>query len=60
MKTRKSMRIPFFYVTNEKEQSQYINMFKEGALTRSLCLLPWNSPFISHVEQKEGLGSCVH
>ena len=26
------MKIPVFYVTNEKEQSQYINMFKEEGM----------------------------
>ena len=45
-----------FYVTDEKEQSQYINMFKEEGL--DAVILPHNidSPFINHLEQKnEGL-----
>ena len=45
-----------FYVTNEKEQSQYINMFKKEGL--DAVILPHNidNPFISHLEQKnEGL-----
>ncbi len=45
-----------FYVTDEKEQSQYINMFKEEGL--DAVILPHNidSPFIGHLEQKnEGL-----
>jgi len=45
-----------FYVTDEKEQSQYINMFKQEGL--DAVILPHNidSPFISHLEQKnEGL-----
>ncbi|MBS6953827.1 MAG: molecular chaperone HtpG [Enterocloster asparagiformis] len=41
-----------FYVTNEKEQSQYINLFREEGI--DAVLLPHNidSPFISHMEQK--------
>lgn len=45
-----------FYVTDEKEQSQYINMFKNEGL--DAVILPHNidSPFIGHLEQKnEGL-----
>ncbi len=41
-----------FYVTNEKEQSQYINMFKAEGL--DAVILPHNidNPFIGHLEQK--------
>ena len=41
-----------FYVTNEKEQSQYINLFRQEGI--DAVLLPHNidSPFISHMEQK--------
>ena len=41
-----------FYVTNEKEQSQYINLFKEQGI--DAVILPHNidSPFISRMEQK--------
>ncbi len=41
-----------FYVTDEKEQSQYINMFKAEGL--DAVILPHNidSPFIGHLEQK--------
>ncbi len=41
-----------FYVTDEKEQSQYINMFKESG--QDAVILPHNidNPFISHEEQK--------
>ena len=45
-----------FYVTDEKEQSQYINMFKKEGL--DAVILPHNidSPFIGHLEMKnEGL-----
>ena len=41
-----------FYVTDEKEQSQYINMFKEAG--KDAVILPHaiDAPFISHLEQK--------
>lgn len=41
-----------FYVTNEKEQSQYINLFRQEGI--DAVLLPHNidSPFITHMEQK--------
>ena len=45
-----------FYVTNEKEQSQYINMFKEEGIDAVIIPAAIDNPFISHVEQKhEGL-----
>ena len=45
-----------FYVTNEKEQSQYINMFKEEGIDAVIMPAAIDSPFISHGEQKkEGL-----
>ncbi|MDO4275324.1 MAG: molecular chaperone HtpG [Eubacteriales bacterium] len=42
-----------FYVTDEVQQSQYINMFKEAG--KDAVILPHNidSPFISHLEQKD-------
>lgn len=41
-----------FYVTDEKEQSQYINMFKESG--QDALILPHNidNPFIGRLEQK--------
>ena len=41
-----------FYVTNEKEQSQYINLFKAEGI--DAVILPHNidNPFISRMEQK--------
>ena len=41
-----------FYVTDEKEQSQYINMFKSS--NQDAVILPHNidSPFVTHEEQK--------
>ena len=45
-----------FYVTSEKEQSQYINMFKEEGIDAVIMPAAIDNPFISHVEQKhEGL-----
>ena len=45
-----------FYVTNEKEQSQYINLFKEEGIDAVIMPAAIDNPFISHVEQKhEGL-----
>ena len=45
-----------YYVTDEKEQSQYINMFKEAGLDAVLMGHNIDSPFISQLEQKnEGL-----
>ena len=45
-----------FYVTDEKEQSQYINMFKEEGIDAVIMPAAIDNPFISHVEQKhEGL-----
>ncbi|MBQ6833022.1 MAG: molecular chaperone HtpG [Lachnospiraceae bacterium] len=41
-----------FYVTDEKEQSQYINMFKEAQLDAVILPNAIDSPFISHLEQK--------
>lgn len=42
-----------FYVTDEVQQSQYINMFKEAG--RDAVILKHNidTPFISHLEQKD-------
>ena len=45
-----------FYVTDEKEQSQYINMFREAGIDAVILPNPIDSPFMQHVEQKnEGL-----
>ena len=45
-----------YYVTDEKEQSQYINMFKEAGLDAVLLGHNIDSPFIGQLEQKnEGL-----
>ena len=39
-------------MTDEKEQSQYINMFKEAGLDAVILPNAIDSPFISHLEQK--------
>ena len=39
-----------FYVTDEKEQSQYINMFKEAGLDAVILPHAIDAPFISHLE----------
>lgn len=45
-----------FYVTDEKEQSQYINLFREEGLDAVILPHSIDSPFIGHLEQKnEGL-----
>ena len=45
-----------FYVTDEVQQSQYINMFKEEGIDAVIMPAAIDNPFISHVEQKhEGL-----
>lgn len=41
-----------FYVTDEKEQSQYINMFREAELDAVILPNAIDSPFIQHMEQK--------
>ena len=41
-----------FYVTDEKEQSQYINMFKKEGLDAVILPHSIDSPFIGHLEQK--------
>ena len=41
-----------FYVTNRQEQSQYINMFKEEGMDAILLTSNIDTPFITHLEQK--------
>ena len=41
-----------FYVTDEKEQSQYINMFREDKLNAVILTHNIDNPFITHEEQK--------
>ena len=44
-------KINIYYVTDEVQQSQYINMFKEQGLDAVILKHNIDSPFISHVEQ---------
>ena len=41
-----------FYVTDEKEQSQYINMFKQEGIDAVILKHTIDAPFITHLEQK--------
>ena len=41
-----------FYVTNEKEQSQYIKMFEKEGLDALILTHNIDTPFITHLEQK--------
>lgn len=41
-----------FYVTDTKEQSQYVNMFKEEGIDAILLTSNIDTPFITHLEQK--------
>ena len=42
-----------YYVTDEKQQSQYINMFKEIGKDAILLTDTIDQPFITHLEQRE-------
>ncbi len=41
-----------FYITDEKEQSQYINMFKDEGMDAIILTHNIDTPFITHLEQK--------
>lgn len=41
-----------FYITDEKEQSQYINMFKEAGLDAVYMTENIDNPFVGYLEQK--------
>ncbi|SEV91132.1 molecular chaperone HtpG [[Clostridium] fimetarium] len=41
-----------FYVTNETEQSQYINMFKEEGIDAVILTQNIDQPFVTHIESK--------
>lgn len=41
-----------FYVTDEKEQSQYINMFKEAGMDAVYLTQNIDNPFVGYLEQK--------
>ena len=48
---KEAEKINIYYVTDEVQQSQYINMFKEQGLDAVILKHNIDSPFISHVEQ---------
>lgn len=41
-----------FYITDEKEQSQYINMFKEAGMDAVYLTQNIDNPFVGYLEQK--------
>lgn len=47
----KEEKVNIFYVTNEQQQSQYINMFKEQGQDAVLLTHNIDSAFITHLEQ---------
>ena len=48
-----------FYVTNEKEQSQYINMFREEGIDAVIMPAAIDNPFIMWSRRRKGLSSCA-
>ena len=42
-----------YYVTDEQQQSQYINMFKEAGKDAIILSHNIDQPFINHLEQME-------
>ena len=45
-------KVTIYYVTDEQQQSQYINMFKEEGLDAVLLTHNIDSPFITQLEQR--------
>jgi molecular chaperone HtpG len=45
-------KVTVYYITDEKQQSQYINMFKEAGLDAVYLTHNIDQPFITHVEYK--------
>ena len=45
-------KVTIYYVTDEQQQSQYINMFKEEGLNAVLLTHNIDSPFITQLEQR--------
>ena len=50
---KETPKTTLFYVTDEVQQSQYINMFKEAGMDAVILKHNIDSPFISLVEQKK-------
>ena len=51
-KEKKEEKVTLFYVTDEVQQSQYINMFKEAGKDAVILKHNIDTPFISHLEQR--------
>ena len=45
-----------FYVTDEEQQSQYINMFKEEGLNAVILIHNIDQPFVTSIETCHGEG----
>ncbi|WMJ87561.1 molecular chaperone HtpG [Anaerocolumna sp. MB42-C2] len=52
-KDEKEEKNIIYYVTNEQQQSQYINMFKEEGIDALICTHNIDQPFITQLEQQE-------
>jgi molecular chaperone HtpG len=52
-KNEKEEKDVVYYATNEQQQSQYINMFKEAGIDALLLLHNIDQPFITMIEQKK-------
>ena len=50
---KEEKKTTLFYVTDEVQQSQYINLFKEEGLDAAVLKHNIDTPFITHVEQKK-------
>ena len=48
----KEEKVTIYYVTDEVQQSQYINMFKDAGMDAVILKHNIDSPFVSHLEQK--------
>ena len=52
-KAKESEKTTIFYITDEVQQSQYINMFREAGKDAVILKHNIDSAFISHLEQKD-------
>ena len=52
-KKDKDKKTIIYYVTDEKQQSQYINMFKEAGLDALILTHNIDQPFITQLEYRE-------
>ena len=51
-KDKKEEKTTIFYITDEVQQSQYINMFREAGKDAVILKHTIDAPFITHLEQK--------